>query len=726
MAMQAPARPEDRMTPSNAPTHAGVLDFFKRTSSRLQNRSQRILECRQMRRGLLRVPIPKNWATDNTAVRDWASVCLPEHKLLDLNLENVLGERKPELSRIPLGTTDQAIEDGDQLEVWSQSAYDRSVDEDAVVGKLVEDGELAGIVMPTRAGPDEIPEYTRTREAKGGLAVIEPDPKYDRDEKGKAPGTREYGGKRSEKKSREAYDEARQRWLAEHPLWYVRVVDALDCAPMFVRGKGDETWIPEALIVRTLYDREELLEQGFNWESMGRDVLIPLDFDAGRTYGNGGQVYLYEIFAMVRNPKKGGRKTPFIFYSVGGEDTWETGADGNRKASVIDCEAEYGLTERFWGYFWGLHTQDSPDWRGVPFIQPLLQTLKNNAMMRSTLLAASYNNSFTGHYEEVNPNLPSETILEGFKTGKTTPIPKTGEVVKAMGKVTPAQQATTGADAYRMLEMDREDLAMNTPDSATTGGGDAAARSGHALVVGEKLLLSGKRQIGLGVLKFAEFVTEHILRISCAAIKGDPKNGRPSIDVPVFVTEEEQLDDGTVNEKTSVLTLEERWVGGQYKLRAEFPQEGNLAEVEQMVSLAERGFATDEDVDKARGIKNSVWARVQRDIYQWRKSPMGQMELNMRAAEYQGNEARKKLLRMVAAQQATPGGGPVSAIDPSVPGTAVLSGMMGGMGGMGGGAQPASGGGTTTAQAQRAGTIGGQMGMASEQQDARALAEMGA
>lgn len=726
MAMQA-VRPDEVITTTGRPpTHDGLVAYFKRNASRLTNRSRRMLECRQMRRGMLKVPLPTDWAKDNPAARAWASVCLPEHKLLDLNLENVLGERQPQLHRVPLGTTEQAIEDGDQLETWAQSAFEASVDLDAVVGKLVEDAELPFIVMPRRAGPYEIPEYTRKRETgKGKLVVMEPDPQYDRDEKGKARGSKQYSGKRDEQKSKEAWEEARLRWLAENPLWHVRLVDALDCAPMWIRGDRDQAWIPEGLAIRTLYDREELIAQGFKWKSMGESILIPLDFDAGRTYGNGGQIYLYEIFVMIPDTDRPGKKKPVILYCVGGEDTYEVDGDGNERAAIIDCKKEFSLTERFWNVVEGMHTQDSPDWRGVPFIEPLLQTLKNQSMMRSTILAASYNTSFTGHFEEVDSQLPRETILEGFQKGKSTRIPRTGEVLKALGPVRPAQQATVGSDAYRMLELDREDLAMNTPDQATTGGGDAAARSGHSLVVGEKLLRSGKRQIGLGVLRFAEFVTEQILRISCAAIKG--AGDAPPIDVPVFVTVEEQLDDGSVNERTSVLTLEERWVGGQYRLRAEFPSEGNLAEVEQMASLAERGFATDEDVDKARGIKNTTWARVKRNIYQWTKSPEGQMEINMRAAQYQGNQQRIQLLKLVAAGQSTPGGGPTAAIDPSVPGTAILNGMMGGMqpSGGGGGMSP-PGAGPTSAQAQRAGIIGGEMGMAATQQDARATAAMGA
>lgn len=703
------------------------MDFFLRNADRVKNRSQRILECRQMRRGLLRVPLPPDWAKDNPTAREWASVCLPEHKLLDLNLENVLGERQPQLHRVPLGTTEQAIEDGDQLETWGQSAFDSSVDLDEVVGILVESSELPVIVMPTRAGPEEIPEYTRKRDAgetKTGekLSVVEPDPMYDRDEKGKAKGSKQYSGKRDEKKSKEAWEEARLRWLAENPLWYVRLLDPLNVAPLFVRGKRDEGWIAEGLAVRTLYDKEELLAQGFKWQSMGESVLIPRDFDAGRTYGNGGQIYLYEIFVMVPDKERPGCKKPVIVYSVGGEDTWETTADGHERAAIIDCKKEYGLCERFWSYFWGMHTQDSPDWRGVPFIEPLLQTLKNQSMMRATILAASYNTSFTGHFEEVDSSLPRETILEGFQKGKSTRIPKTGEVLKALGPVRPAQQATVGADAYRMLEMDREDLAMNTPDQATTGGGDAAARSGHSLVVGEKLLRSGKRQIGLGVLRFAEFVTEQILRISCAAMKG--AGSAPPIDVPVFVTVEEQLDDGSVNERTSVLKLEERWVGGQYRLRAEFPEEANVVEIDLMRSLAKDGFATDEDVDKARGLKNTVYQQVKRAIYRWRMSPQGQMEIDMRAAQYQGNQARMQLLKLVAAGQSTPGGGPTAAIDPNVPGTAVLNGMMGG--GMTPPADGATGGGggQSMATQQRAGISGGPQ--AAVMNDQRALAEMGA
>jgi hypothetical protein len=700
------------ITAKAPPAHEELISLWKRTAGRLKNRSKRIVMCRQFRRGLLRVPIPKEWNADNPDIREWMSVCLPERQLLDLNLTNVLGERSPELSRVPLGTTNQAIEDADRLEVWSQSAYDAAADEDAVIGLLVQDGEFAAIVSPSRAGPEEPPEYTVEVEAKRGLKVRKPDPIYDRDAKGKAPGTREYDGKRDEKRSREAYDEARLRWLAEHPLWNVELVSATDCAPLMVRGKGRERWECKGLIVRTLFDREELLYEGFSWKGMEDDLLIPLDFDAERVQGNGGQLYLYRAYLMIRDPKTRTER-PIIVYSVGGAETWTEGDDGERKAAVIDCEKEYGLKDRFWGYFYGLHFEDDPDFRGQPFIAPLLSVMMSHEATRAAIRAAMWDVSFTGHVEVPDPNLPPELVVEGFKQA-TTPKPPPGKTVKALGRVTPYQQATVGADAYRMMELDRRDLDVNSPDSATVGGGDAAGRSGNALAIGEQLLRSGKRQIGRAVLHFAEFVSSRQLMIACAAMNG--AGGQPKVDVPVFVTEEEQLDDGTVQEKTSVLALDERWVGGQYRMKATFPEEGNLAEVEQMASLAERGFATDEDVDKARGIKNTTLSKIKRAIYQRRKSPQGQMELELRAAQYQGDQQRIKLLQLVAQQKATPGGGPMAAIDPSMPGTAAMGGMGMGMG-MPPGGQTANGGmpgqgGPTEAQQSRAGTIGGQMGTA--------------
>jgi hypothetical protein len=713
-AAMTPPGGDRHIRPDKPPPHDFVVELWRRTASRLTNRAQRILTCRQLRRGLLTAPLPAAWEKD-TAIREWITVALPERQLLDLNLVNVLGEGKPELSRIPLGTTNQAVEDGEQLETYSQSAFEAAADVDAVVGLLIQDGEFGAIVSPSRAGPEQPPQYVveKPGSRKGPIKEVVPNPLYSRDKDGKA--TKDAKA-RNEKKSKAAYDEAFLRWQAEHPLWNVRLVEATDCAPLFVRGRGKQRWECKGLLVRTLYDKEELLAQGFSWESMGKDVLIPRDFDAGRTYGNGGQIYLYEAYLMLADPKRPGRERPVIVYTVGGDATWDGPAEA-QQAAIIDCEKEYGLTERFWDYFYGLHFEEDPDFRGWPFIGPVVQTIRNHETTRMAVRSAMWDNSFTGHVEQVNPGLPDEVIVEGFEpTNKTTPKPKPGETVKALGPVTPYAQAQVGPDAYRMLALDKQDLDMSTPDAALAGG-DTSGASGHALTVGQALLTRGKRQVKQGVLRFAEFVASRQLMIGCAAMAGG--GGQPKTDAPVFVTEEEQLDDGDVREKTSVLLLEERWVGGQYHLKAEFPAEGNLAEIDLMRSLAKDGFATDEDVDAARGIKNSTWAQVKRAIYEWRKSPEGKLEIQQRAAQFQGNQDRIALLKLVQQTKSTPSGGPTAAIAPEVPGAGVLgANQMPGAQPQG----PGGGGGGSIAQHQRAGIQGGQLEAASVQHDAAATA----
>ena len=600
------------------------------------------------------VQIPQRWLRANGIGAGWLESAVPERWLIPLNMTNLLGEVLPEYTRTPLGTTDTAQEDADNLESWVNSAErDRrgGTDYDAMTGLAVQDGEWASLVLPTVADMRKPPQYREEVTATNGTLVRTPRKVYDRDERGRPPESKGYGG-RSEKRSRAAYDDAYTAWLARNHPWTTRLISATDCAPIMTRGLGRQRWECTGLVMRELYDHESLIDRGWQWEGMSKaGEMIPREHGTDSKHGDGGQIYLYTVCETT----KGG--TPFLSYCIGGQETWLT--DGKReRAAVIDLYKEYGIEEKLWEYHYGLHFEDDPAYRGMPLLWPLVPTLLNLESMRTAINGAIWQNSFTGHTIRPDPNVPPQSYLDGKGQFRPFERPGPGETKPVFGEVAPFAQAQIGQDAWRGLGETRATLAINAPDQSQTGQGEND-QSGHAKIMGKEQLMSGKRQIKEGILDCGTSIVYRKLHIACTFMK--PKGGGKAIEWPVYVRDEEVLPTGESRTRTTTLALKERWVDGNYWVEASFPATGNLGEIKLAQELAMTGFATDEDVFKARGIKSTLVERAKIANYKWLQSPEGQAELQLRAAKYRGDLEREKLLMLVRAQKMTPGGTPMAA-----------------------------------------------------------------
>lgn len=684
---------QEPLTRRNA-DHRKLMDLWDSTARRLAPSRRRIAICQAIRRGVLTVRIPQSWLRGLEG--QWLESAVPERWQRDLNLSNVIGEDEVTFTRTPLGSTDTAQEDADRLEAWV-NAVERDecggTDYDAMVGLAVQAGEWASLVLPTAAGMRRPPAYMEKRSDDGrGNATVRPRTVYDRDARGRPPEAAAYGG-RSERQSRRAYDQAYERWMAGHPCWETRLISPTDCAPIMTRGFGRRRWECSGLVIRTRYEPEELLGRGWQWAGMGKSEMIPREYGTDSLYGDGGMVYLYEAYLLDEDER------PFCVYSVGGDETWLTTREGEREATV-DLYGEYGLDGKTWDYHYGLHFEDDPAYRGMPALWPLVPTLLNLESIRTAIGAAAWRNAFTGKIIRPDPNVPPTAYLDGHGHFKPWEDPGPGETKAAYGEITPLDQARVGEDAYRMLAEQRQSLIAASPDDSQFGGGQGA--SGHALVVGRDLLMSGKRQLRDGILGCAEAIVAAKLRIADQFHRPTRKGERP-VDWPVLITEEELLPTGEERTKTTVLGLRERWVDGQYHLTASFPERGNLAEIEQEASLADRGYSHLENVLKKKGVRNVTIEVAKIMNYRYlMQDPRGQAELQIRAARYRGDVEREQLLQAVLAGEATPDGTPEAATEP-------------GMGENDGPTQLPN-----MAASSRAGVIAGQMRTASLQSDAEA------
>lgn len=636
------------------------MSLWDSTATRVAPSRRRIAICRAIRRGLFTVRIPQTWLKGLEG--QWLESAVPERWQLDLNLSNVLGEDVPEFTRTPLSQTDTGQEDADQLEAWINAVeQDESggTDYDAMTGLAVQDGEWASLVLPRMAGMRRPPSYMekRSEDKNGNLTVLSPKAVYDRDERGRPSDKPNYAG-RSERQSRKAYDDAYERWLANNPCWETRLISATDCAPIMTRGFGRRRWECTGLVVRTRYEPETLLARGWAWDGMDKHEMIPREFGTDSLYGDGGMVYLYEAYILDKDD------LPFLAYSVGGQETWQEKPEGEREA-VVKLSTEFGLDRPTWAYHYGLHFEDDPAFRGVPFIWPLVPTLLNLEGIRTAIGAAAWRNSFSGKVIRPDPNVPPTAYLDGHGQFKAWEDPVPGQTKPIYGEVVPIEQARVGDDAYRMLAEHRQQLMMASPDQSQYGAGQG--ESGHAMVVGHDLLMNSKRQLRDGILGCAESIARAKLLIADLQHTPSKKGGRP-IDWPVFVGEEEILPSGEERTKRTILALKERWVDGQYDLTARFPERGNALEIEQEASLAERGFSHIENVLKKKGVRNVRLEIGKIANYRYLlQDPKGMLETQMLAARLRGDLEREKLLKAVVAQDAAPDGSPMAAVDGAMP-----------------------------------------------------------
>jgi hypothetical protein len=195
-------------------------------------------------------------------------------------------------------------------------------------------------------------------------------------------------------------------------------------------------------------------------------------------------------------------------------------------------------------------------------------------------------------------------------------------------------------------------------------------------------------------------------------------------EIPIYanVDVEPQEGDDPQGQKTVMVRLREDWIGKNYRVTAEYLPTPNPVLIQQEADLADRGYGSYEDVQRARGKTNVLQERIRgiNDLY-W-KSERGQMELAALDARERGDVEKAKAYEAWLSQQATP-----LAIGPD--GKPIQYGPSAAMDDMFSGQQNAGasgGGGTTSAAAALAGTIGAGRGAAMQDAAMTAGAPAGA
>lgn len=611
-----------------------LSELWARTEKRFPESRRRIEFCRDLQRGAVGVAAPSTYAGVGKELDQALIVSHPIKKTLPLQMTAKMARKfsKATIKRFPLAPNDGARKAATDFETWVNAVCDELLNRRGVIGRLVQQGEFGLFVLPSPAEWLKTPGFMDTVKDENGKEERKPRPQYDRDTRGRAPGENGYGG-RDEKSSTKAYRDDADAYLARRLPFSVRVESPLNCFPILARGRGREPWDTIGIVVRTLYEREELIRRKYRWSGQENVALIPTEA-SNSTYGAYGQVYLYEAWMLDADGN------PYISYSCGGH---QTTMDDDEPA-IIDLKQEYGLTRLPCKYFWGNHLEDEPDERGVPLLDPIAVAILNVEAHLTHELLYGKRTAMPGFGVDVNPDLPPAAFLDDKGNLKKIEMPKDGSVILLPGRMAPLVAPRVGDSLRYVTDQLLGQVQQSTPDASVVGGGGGA--SGHQDVIQNEYFEASQEMILESARVALEFTGEVAAELACTAAKGEwaVLDGK-GVEIPVYVNAEVTPgnDTAATSPLRTISTFKERWVGpGIYDLTAIYPNEGNLAETQQTAELADRGYATFEDVMESRGKTAPEVERAKIDADRWLKSDEGMRYISERFAAYRGDLEAKE------------------------------------------------------------------------------------
>lgn len=673
-------------------TPTKILQMWQRTSARFAQSRARGLACHNLRHNLDASTIPDTWGTKED--REQIAAMLPERQLIEQGIVNSLSEYWPVYRRQAIGSPSptKRRHAGD-LERWLEGCDAEQMDHEAVWLKAAEDGEFAYLVIPDLADYHRAPSFSdeisdaeyRALDERGRVGW-----RYDgARERWKRPRSTYWrdgfnrptadAGTRSEKATRAAYTQAINT-LGKRLPWVERLVSMYDCAPILTRGRGKARHECTGLIVRTLYDVDELQSDGWRWIDMGQGGLVPRGFSRSENgRGHGQSVYLYEYYGYDHEEGKDGTMTPvpFVAYTVAGVGTsarWgPADAPHKEQCAVVDLRAAFGLDRLHVGYFWGLRTgADDPDYIGRPLLWPLVATIANLEKIVTAKNAFDWDTGFNGFIMPLDPKLDPEVQRALVANGEFKPFvrPEPGEVVTSAGPVLPFVGAEASRGISENIAFHSDRLQRNKPQDDVAQ--RASGATGRSMLVADDLEQQAHRQLRECVRQVHKFAGQARIEIGCAF---DRKFG---IRVPVEANLEHAAD--SAESVRGLIEFDERWVGEVYKITSEFPKVGNLAESQQYADFHERGLVLWEEFREKLGDEDPANSRVKRDVEAYYASPPAMLRLDAAVAAMLNDQEEKDRLDAELAGLLTPEGVPQSAIAPDAMAGAAMPGQLAGLG----------------------------------------------
>lgn len=674
---------EEKALTTKPPRRRDFLDHWRRRADAMRTSREAILDARDLESGRL-VAYSQDAIRDgnNAVVSDPYSSRIPQRWQVPLQLEQQIADLLPDVLREPRSGSEAEDARAQRVEAWLRAAIEQQLPWRDSVGKAVRESEWAAYLLPASAAWERRPTWmdaqSETIRKQWWLdAAGRP-----------APDRRAVDRTRSYRAFKDAYD----RHLADHLPFTYRLISALDCVPTFTRGWGRRRLELSSLMVRTLYEVEELLADGYRWDGMDR-ALAPTGFSEDNLHGAHGMAYLYEWFYYAPDPKDPDCRIPMVSYSVAGMDTWNARMaprdDDDPAEATINLKDRYGLRRHFMGYYYGFQRsgEDDPNRRSIPMMEIWKDLILGIEANKMAVRKHADESSFRGYQFIPDPDVPVEAYTLGGDDGRTMrqfPLPGSGEGVSVPGEWKPVAPAPLGQIVQYTIESDMALLNATVPDQQQYGGDGAS--SGHELSVSHALFQSANSHVREGLREQLEDLAEWNLEGADCLMEHFGLDGIPvTSNQPVTA-------DATPGKRTprEQLVLTPGMLGGSYEITAFYPAVGNLAEVAQENALRKDGMSTFERVAEKMGVNDPFTLRVEVERDRFLESEQGQALKLIWLARYRGDdETAQKLIDSGALSP--DGQTPMAAISPEAMGAAqgAVERMMGGAGGQGmGGPSP--------------------------------------
>jgi hypothetical protein len=715
-ALARPASSGDEQTLTRSgPKKRDVLEAWRRGADRYQGSRDGILDARDLETGRLVVTSPDAQTNGTGSVtHDPYSSRIPQRWMIPLQLEQQIGDLLPDVLREPSSGSEQADTQAQKVEAWLRGAIEQQLPWRDSVGKAVRESEWAAYLLPSSAAWEKRPTWMDTQSESIKK-------QWWKDADGQPTGNK-HGIDRG--KSYKAFRESYERYLGHCLPATYRLISALDCVPQFTRGWGRRRWELSSLIVRTLYDTEQLLAAGYRWDGMDR-MLLPTGFASDNQQGQNGLAYLYEWFYYAPDPGNPDDQIPMVSYSVAGMDTWNpsmrSASDDDRAEAVVNLRERYGLRRHLMGYYWGFHRagEDDPARKAIPMMSIWEDTIIGIETLVMATKKHANETAFRGYQFVPNPDIPVEAYTygtDGARTMRAFPLPGSGEVVSVPGEFKPVAPAQLSPVVNYLIEAERAQLQLTAPDQSQFGGGGAS--SGHELSVSHALFQSANSHIKEGLRQQVEDLGEWNLELADCLMETFNLDA-----IPITSNQPAGADAGSSNRPVKrQLELTRGLIGENYEITAFYPAVGNLAEVAEENNLRKDGMSTFERVAEKMGVNDPYTLRVEIERDKYLDSPEGMALKAIWLARYRGDEeTAQKLIQQGALNP--DGQTPMDAISPEA--MAAAQAAVGGGGAPPGGmpqgavqAAPMGPGGPSTGESAAGGIIAGEMGSASTMADA--------
>ncbi len=577
-----------------------LRDLWERQRVRYQQRDARIHLVRKLYAGDLKIPLPEQFQVMG---KEYLEFGLPTKWMMALNLTTVLQEKIAKVRRDG-GTNPAAEQRATQVELWGNAGIAETMDQDAAVDLLLNEGAVGCIISISgqhweerldyldivdddtyeKMGSAERKGYTRHNGRNGyarhdgGYARLDehgqpvPKRRYQRDRDGNAPHNGEVFDF-DDRQSAKAHAQEMREFKARQFPFSVRVIPADDCIPLY--GAGLKL---EGLIVRSSFSRETLIKRKYSWGE--GDLMIPAG-NADRGHGRivGAELTLYELYQLDEDGK------PFCCYEVSDGDTgYRTTRDGK---GITDLYAEYGLTRLPAFYEYGMHfarsNSEAPgEPLAIPFAWPLIGVLLMKELVACGISIKAFWSGFPGYGYKPDADMLEkhpELIIDNNAPREFSLKPM---VINAIpGELQVLQSSGLGPEIGALMTILGEAEGDYGPNPVSAGGAGATGVSDRSLI-DEQI-----RRAYAPVLKARRVLVENVAETMLEyGAKWSARSGKP---IPIYADIPVQTLVGSTRRtaitKRGVVELDADVVGENYSLTAYYPREfgENLARTQQTI-----------------------------------------------------------------------------------------------------------------------------------------------